>query len=105
MNRYLMLNNFLIALAITSQSSFSTADAYNTASTVLTEKKSIRSLENSSDVSVSLKTPINSTISFRQENDPDSTAREIPHLVLKRNGVLTPGIERTLLISVNHLSI
>jgi hypothetical protein len=100
-----MLNNFLIALAITSQSGFGPANVSNTASTARTETESVPILDNSLDVNVSLRTPIDSTISFRQENDPDATTRKIPHLVLKRNGVLTPGFERTLLVSVNHLSI
>jgi hypothetical protein len=34
-----------------------------------------------------------------------STVNEIPHLVLRRNGVPTPGFERTLLVSVGNLSI
>jgi len=32
-----------------------------------------------------------------------STRNEIPHLVLNRNGVLTPGFERTLHVSLGNL--
>jgi hypothetical protein len=105
MRSHLMINNFLIALAITSQTSIGAVSVSNTVSTGITETGLVQIPDHSSDVNVYLRTPIDSTISFRQENDPDSTTRKIPHLVLKRNGVLTPGFERTLLVSVNHLSI
>jgi hypothetical protein len=110
MRSHLILNNFLMALVIMSESSFGAANVSNTASTAMTETGSVQILDNSLDVDVSLRTPTDSTITFRserklQENYPDPTTWKIPHLVLKRNGVLTPGFERTLLVSVNHLSI
>jgi hypothetical protein len=105
MRRHLILNNFLIAMIITSQSSLSPADVSTTASTAIIEKESVQTLHDASNVRIALKTPVDATISFRQEDSPDTTTQKIPHLVLKRNGVLTPGFERTLLVSVNHLSI
>ena len=110
MRIYLILNNFLMALVITSQSSFGAANVTNIAYTAMTETGSVQILDNSLDVDVSLRTPTDSLISFRserelQENDSDTTTWKIPHLVLKRNGVLTPGFERTLVVSVNRLSI
>ena len=109
MRSHLILNNFLIALVITSQVSFGASNVSNTASTAMTETGSVQTLDNSLDVDVSLRTPTDSTITFKsdeeiRENNPDPTGWKIPHLVLKRNGVLMPGFERTLLVSVNHLS-
>ena len=109
MHSHLILNNFLMALVITSQGSFGAANVSNTISITTTEIGSVQILDTSLDVDVSLRTPTDSTITFRsarepQENNPDTTWK-IPHLVLKRNGILTPGFERTLLLSVNHLSI
>jgi hypothetical protein len=92
-----LLVNFFMALVVTSQSSFRAATLPTSVSSTVMEMES-------QAVDVSLRTPTDSTISFRSENDPDTT-QQIPHLVLKRNGVLTPGFERTLSVSVDHLSI
>jgi hypothetical protein len=76
---------------------------------------SIRPLENkiaspASGPTVDLRTPAGKTIVFKQA-EKDAAARtpaadgEIPHLVLNRNGVATPGYERTLHVSVENLSV
>jgi len=61
-----------------------------------------------SEMSVTLSTPTHSVISFNAsetEETPASEIHEIPHLVLKRNGVLTPGYERTLEIVANNVPV
>src|SRR5690349_18851231 len=110
MRSSLILKNFLLALAITSQSHFSSANISNTTSIAMTETESAQILDHSLGVNISLRTPTDSTINFRlegkfQESNVDTRTSKIPHLILKRNAVLTPGFERTLLMSVNHLSI
>ncbi|HSL42337.1 MAG TPA: hypothetical protein VK897_02825 [Anaerolineales bacterium] len=59
-----------------------------------------------STLTVQLNTATGKTIAFKpQENEikADSPDHEIPHLVLNRNGVPTPGFERTLMVSVDNL--
>jgi len=64
-----------------------------------------------SSMSVELSTPTHQVIQFnageqiRKEEKPAQEVREIPHLVLKRNGVLTPGYERTLDIVANNVPV
>jgi hypothetical protein len=64
-----------------------------------------------SGMSVELSTPTRKVIRFnaseeaRQAETTAQEVREIPHLVLKRNGVLTPGYERTLEIEVNNVPV
>jgi hypothetical protein len=64
-----------------------------------------------SGMSVELSTPTRNVIRFNaseetgQTETPAQEIREIPHLVLKRNGVLTPGYERTLEIEVNNVPV
>jgi hypothetical protein len=59
---------------------------------------------------VTLKATNNATILFKAKNGkkvtvPATQGRKIPHLVLNRNGVLTPGFERTLLLSLENLAV
>lgn len=59
---------------------------------------------------VTLKATNNATILFKAKNGkkvavPATQGRKIPHLVLNRNGVLTPGFERTLLLSLENLTV
>lgn len=61
-------------------------------------------------VAVTLKSAANTTILFKAENGKQVTTspsqgRRIPHLVLNRNGALTPSFERTLLLSLEHLTV
>ena len=63
----------------------------------------------SSSLTVQLNSATEKTIVFNME-EPETeektepAANEIPHLVLKRNGVPTPGFERTLKVSVGDLA-
>lgn len=62
-------------------------------------------------MSVTLNTPTHKVIKFDAAKETESLempaqeTREIPHLVLKRNGVLTPGYERTLEIEVDNVTV
>jgi hypothetical protein len=62
-------------------------------------------------MSVTLSTPTHKVIKFDASEEtepaekPAQENREIPHLVLKRNGVLTPGYERTLEIEVENVPV
>ena len=64
-----------------------------------------------SNMSVSLNTPTHQVIKFNIGGDnirtekPAQEVSEIPHLVLKRNGVLTPGYERTLEIEAHNVPV
>jgi hypothetical protein len=63
-----------------------------------------------SSLTVNLSSATGKTIVFEtqdqgQEKDTGSSDNEIPHLVLHRNGVLTPGFERTLTVSVENLTV
>ncbi len=64
----------------------------------------------SAAMKVSIRAVSNPTIAFKtqngrriEQNQPES--RALPHLVLKRNGFLTPGYERTLHITLSDLAI
>lgn len=62
------------------------------------------------DLRVHLSTATGKTIVFKpEEKETELKSRsdddEIPHLVLNRNGVPTPGFERTLLVSVGKVSV
>jgi hypothetical protein len=63
----------------------------------------------SSDLTVNLSAATGKTIFFKREDEEGAKAKlpenDIPHLVLKRNGVPTPSFERTLIVSVDHLPI
>lgn len=68
------------------------------------------SLYPASGLMVNLEAPIGRTILFStedhdDENNTEPHNREIPHLVLNRNGVLTPGYERTLVVTVPNLAV
>jgi hypothetical protein len=61
-------------------------------------------------IKITLKATNNATILFKAKNGkkvtvPPSQGRKIPHLVLHRNGVLTPSFERTLLLSLENLAV
>lgn len=64
-----------------------------------------------SEMSVELSTPTHQVIKFNTPEKsppiekPAQEAREIPHLVLKRNGILTPSYERTIEIVVNNVPV
>ncbi|NJC98327.1 MAG: hypothetical protein C3F07_00545 [Anaerolineales bacterium] len=61
-------------------------------------------------LSVNLSAPTGRTITFNEQNEEQKPVaaphkREIPHLVLYRNGVPTPGFERALTISIGNLAV
>lgn len=61
-------------------------------------------------LAVSLRTATESTITFRAEKKeeviaPEPDGQKIPYLVLNRNGVLTPGFERTLVVSLENIEV
>ncbi len=64
-----------------------------------------------SSMSVELSTPTHQVIEFntgeqtQKEQKPSQEVREIPQLVLNRNGVLTPGYERTLEVVANNIPV
>ena len=64
-----------------------------------------------SSMSVELSTPTHQVIKFnageptRKTEKPAQEVRDIPHLVLNRNGVLTPGYERTLDIEAYNVPV
>jgi hypothetical protein len=84
----------------------------NTSSTTVAKAMSQRGQVSSvlPSLKVTLKAANNATILFKAENGKEGTAptsqgRKIPHLVLNRNGVLTPSFERTLLLSLGNLAV
>lgn len=64
----------------------------------------------SAEMKVSIRSTDKSSILFKTQNgrrveQNQTIKRELPHLVLKRNGFLTPGYERTLQITVSEMDI
>jgi len=58
-----------------------------------------------SEMSVELSTPTHKVIKFNASEPEEMLASEIPHLVLNRNGILTPGYERTLEITAKNVPV
>jgi hypothetical protein len=59
-------------------------------------------------VTVTLKSATETTITFRSEQEQElsqAPGKHIPHLVLNRNGVPTPGFERTLIVSLANIDV
>ncbi len=61
-------------------------------------------------MAISLKAATDTTILFKAKNGQETNApgkagQKIPYLVLSRNGVLTPGFERTLELSLGNLQV
>ncbi len=103
MRTILFLNNLILIFTILGSTGTPTA-------IIATKAMSRRDEANSAlpGLKVVLKATNNATILFRARNgkevtEPATQARKIPHLVLNRNGVLTPGFERTLLLSLANL--
>ena len=98
-------------LTLLSGSRISDVTALGAAKAAATEKARREQIAPSRlDLSVDFRTATGKTILFKtpvQEGvaESESPGHEIPHLVLKRNGVPTPGFERTLIISLNNLAI
>ena len=105
MRAILFVHNVILVLALleSSISPITTASAKANSVDVLAEAPT--SLSN---VAVTLRAANSETILFQAESEdevtaPDTSARSIPHLVLNRNGVLTPGFERTLLLTLEDI--
>ena len=105
MRTILLLNNLVLIFTILGSTGNPTA---TTAAKAMSQRDPVNSVLPS--LKVTLKATNNATILFKAENGKEGTApatqgRKIPHLVLKRNGVLTPGFERTLLLSLENLAV
>src|SRR6266545_2824973 len=105
MRTILFLNNLVLIFTILGSTGNPTK---TTAAKAMSQKGQVNSALPS--LKVTLKATNNATILFKAKNGKQVTApatqvRKIPHLVLNRNGVLTPGFERTLLLSLENLAI
>ena len=103
MRTILLLNNLFLIFAI-----LGSTDKANSATIVKAMSQEAYADSASPSLTVTLKTATNATILFKAENGKEVNApapqvRKIPHLVLNRNGVLTPSFERTLLLSLDNL--
>ena len=105
MRTFLLLNKLFLALAVLASTSHSIT---GNAAKALTHHDGTNAVF--PRVTVKLKSATNTTILFKAENGKQVTTfpspgRQIPHLILNRNGVLTPGSERTLVLSLEHLTV
>jgi hypothetical protein len=103
MRTILLLNNLFLIFSI-----LGSTDKANSATIVKAMSQEAYADAASPSLTVTLKTATNATILFKAENGKEVNApapqvRKIPHLVLNRNGVLTPSFERTLLLSLDNL--
>lgn len=105
MRTLLLLNHLFLAFAVLASTS---SPATRTAAKALTHSESSDAVL--PRVAVTLEAANNTTILFKAENGKEVAAspaqgRRIPHLILTRNGVLTPSRERTLHLSLEHLTV
>jgi len=103
MRAILFVNNLFLVLAI-----LGSTDPTTAATTAKTVSQRVYADSALPDLTVTLKAANDATILFKAKNGkevttPTSPGRKIPHLVLNRNGVLTPSFERTLLLSLTNL--
>jgi hypothetical protein len=103
MRTILLLNNLFLIFAI-----IGNTDTTKSASAAKAMSQTGHADSALPGLTVTLRTATNATILFKSENGKEVTApasqgRKIPHLVLNRNGVLTPSFERTLLLSLENL--
>ncbi|HSL28385.1 MAG TPA: hypothetical protein VK900_04225 [Anaerolineales bacterium] len=106
-NLILSLSVMVIILVQTGQGSVTASDEAGPSQPEAAIKEISRSLPN---MTVNLSTATGKSIIFKPEESEAQTTEpasqnQIPHLVLFRNGVLTPGYERTLQVSVGNLSV
>lgn len=99
MRTVLLINHMFLIFAILQSSSPVRA------SSTIPEESRLEAPPSSPKLTVSLKSASDVTILFKSENVTVDDGERIPHLVLTRNGVLTPAFERTLMISVGNLGI
>jgi len=105
MRTFLLFNNLFLAFAVLAST---THPVTGTAAKVVTHHDSAKAAL--PRLTVKLNAATNATVLFKAENGKQvttapSAGRKIPHLILNRNGVLTPGSERTLLLSLEHLTV
>ena len=107
MKKSILLNSFLVLLFLLN--SVGIQDVSGTVTEPETEQAWEASPASSAGpMSVTLSTPTQKMITFNTDEQaslPASESREIPHLVLKRNGILTPGYERTLELAANNVPV
>lgn len=109
MRAILFLQNLLVIAAMIGSSSLPEPMEVEAAQAAI-PPKSASAAPSFSDLTVSLKAATEATILFRTEkgkevNAPNEEERKIPHLVLNRNGVPTPGFERTLYLTLGNLPV
>lgn len=107
MRTFLFLNNLILILALL-QSSGNYATSASAKSEL--EADSLEALAAPRRLAVSLTSATETTIKFQTERNekvksPEPEEQEIPHLVLNRNGVPTPGFERTLVVSLENIDV
>jgi len=109
MRKLYLSNSLLIVMLLLS--SMGNVTASNDTETHLNEApKAAQRVLSTPDLKVHLSTATGKTIAFRTQEEESAVRAssgddEIPHLVLNRNGVPTPGFERTLLVSVGKVSV
>lgn len=107
MRRLFLLNGLLVIVLL--QNSIGSATALGDVKRASAEKAGEQAAAAATPaMKVHLSTATGKTIVFKAgepkvELKADSADNEIPHLVLNRNGVPTPGFERTLIVSVDDL--
>jgi len=103
MRAILFVNNLLLVFAI-----LGSTDHTTSATAAKTVSQRVYADSALTNLTVTLKAANNATILFKAKNGKEVTTlasqgHKIPHLVLNRNGVLTPSFERTLLLSLTNL--
>jgi hypothetical protein len=107
MRTFLFLNNLILILALLQSSGNPAASA--SAKSEL-EADPVEARAEPRRLAVSVASATETTITFQTERNekvksPEPGEQQIPHLVLKRNGVPTPGFERTLLVSLENIDV
>ena len=104
MRTFLLLNNLILIFALLQSNGNSARVSARPAS----ELSAAKFAPESRSLAVRLKSATDARITFRTEhnekmNIPEPEGKRIPHLVLNRNGVPTPGFERTLIVSLENI--
>ena len=107
MRTLLFLNNLILILALL-QSSGNHAASVSAKSD--SESDFVETLAEPRRLTLSLTSATETTIKFQTERNekvksPEPEEQQIPHLVLNRNGVPTPGFERTLVLSLDNINV
>lgn len=107
MRTILVLGNLFLIIAMLDGSNSTKAKTNGTTGAV-PENYHAASINSLAGVTIDVKAANDATIFFKSESGnevdaPESDGQQIPHLVLNRNGVPTPGYERTLHFSLGSL--